>query len=80
MNEAHASDAQRAMRLRCGGRAARAELLTGVGDLVPALDDIFDLQGSLCGLGISGSLGERINATAFLKRRYAAPRPRKEAV
>ena len=42
LNETHASDAQRGMRLRdllararhegCGGRAAKAELLTGVED------------------------------------------------
>jgi hypothetical protein len=37
-----------------------------LGHLVRALDDIFHLQGTLCGCGVN----ERIDPTAFLKRRY----------
>jgi hypothetical protein len=38
-----------------------------VGDLVAALDDIFCLQGNLCGMGRNKSL----DAAVYLRRRYA---------
>jgi hypothetical protein len=38
-----------------------------IGHLVRALDDIFNLQSTLCGLGRD----RQIKPTAFLKRRYA---------
>lgn len=47
-----------------------------VGDLVKALDDIFDMQASLCSFGATGAAGKKINATAHLIAVYGAPQPK----
>ena len=43
-----------------------------VGDLIQALEDLLQPQGTLCGGGTGGSLGKEFNPTNFLKERLKA--------
>lgn len=44
-----------------------------IGNLVHALDDIFDMQARLCSFGATGAAEKKINATEHLIARYGAP-------
>ena len=41
-----------------------------IGDLIAALQDIFDPQGRLCSFGSTGAPGQKIDATAHLQALY----------
>ncbi len=47
-----------------------------LGNLVAALQDIFDPQGWLCSFGCTGASGKKIDATAYLRGLYGEGRAR----
>jgi hypothetical protein len=44
-----------------------------LGNLVRALNDIFDPQARLCSFGATGAHDRKIDATAYLRARYGTP-------